>query len=421
MFWSKAERRTFSGFMVDDHRGFVEIAPQKSRTRSIDEYREIVRDPARWATLKAELLDEYFDDPIDMFPYEGGVERREKDAATPQGDVWRRGLWWRTLDRSLNLAIPARFFQIQADLIKRRFPGGRNQTIGDSDIRDLISCLRYVFARNFSQLVWVRRVWCAFVSAIVLLAFACFAVSFDPAAFFPPGMAVTGHMLRLLSMGLAGLVAVLTVATFFIYRFWSNNEYGDAVEKSCSNVRTGLQTRLQELVAIIPLIFHRIDRDKFELKKDDLLKQWPDEVRKWSRLAFWMAMRVQYLEFFMQVEMWRIRRIHAWTRLIGLGLSTAIFLVSLAILEYLALALPWGAPAAELGLADLMAALVLFALALMSYRTYLPDFDLVERTLRTNDMKGSKDSKFHEAIEEFMFQEKHAQLHEEEKRSGRGT
>ena len=196
--------------------------------------------------------------------------------------------------------------------------------------------------------------------------------------------------------------------------------------------------RVHDLIAIIPLIFATVDRSKMELKNQGRLDEWPTEIKKWSKLAFWMAARVEHIELYMQVQMWRIRRFHYGLRWIARWASILLAVAVIGVGGYSLLAIePHRAILAALAAPDLPSAvdrfvqdipavwfeaLLILTTAIASlaalyatYRSAVPDIDIVEQTLKTSAMQGFRDVRLHDQISEMLFREKMSLLHEEDK------
>lgn len=403
--------------------GYLKLETSDVKTRDIDTYVEILADPARYAQFESELMDAYFLDDIDMFPFEDSAGKAEGPSGFKE------------------IAKPKDFFFLQKQMIERRFAPRAEATageIGESDLRMLISRLRWVFLKNYAHLILHRR-RLVLGLIVLMLSVAGAAMAFD-AATSPP---LYQQVLALTAW--AGFLAG-TVFWFLPWDFTNHrNHYVAALDASCNGLARPLQLRLHDLVATIPLIFAKVDRSKMEFKNEDRLKEWPSEIKKWSKLAFWMAARVEHIELYMQVQMWRVRRFHFGLRWIGrklTGLLKALvygFGVAavIALGGYVAGLPEWrqvsGAiesgdasalwplvcvigrdlwfPAAFGGLTLVAAWLA----ARATFRNAVPDVDLVEKTLRTSTMQGFRDVKLHDQISELLFREKMSLLHEEGK------
>jgi hypothetical protein len=408
-YWDKDEQRRVSCLIEKAESGYCKISPKEFRTRSINDLKKVALSDRseEWGAFNTQM-NAFFEDKIRIFPFSDSIETANCDSTTSRASksTSSKSKSGRTASNPsrhwlyplLGIEKPLRFDLLQAEMIERRFPGGRNRDIGDGDFRDLITGLRVSFASNFTRLVVRRRRWQLYLSALVVIAAALAATFGGQIPYATPAA-----------------YSVFVTAPFVLLFIFGHqtNRYNSALEESCANVRTGAQMRQQELVALLPLIFAEVDRQKFELKTQRRLEQWPIETKKWSKIAFWIDGRVENNELFTQLEMWRTRRINFFVRLAGLFVAV---IIAIAFGVGLAVAAPMAGIDLMLTLAGVLSiASILF----LTVKFALPSFDLIERTLKTENMKGSSDTKLDEQVADFMYREKSSHLHEEEKLSGK--
>jgi hypothetical protein len=400
-----------------DQHGFRTLRSEAFETRKIDTYRSILKDPEQWREFETGNMNRYFDDGIVLFPY---------DLADAQSG--KKG--------KPNLAPPNRYFRIQQDMIKRRFPFGKNNTAGDADLRGYVSVLRYIYSKNFASLIGRRRrlaIEYALVGLVILaLNFVLTALIWPLLRHFGFGqMPGLGSFLTL-----AVCLIALIVLLFCCWRIFElievyKDEYQASMRASCLLLGRNLQVRQQDIIAMIPLIFTEADNDKFVLKGEGRLDKWPEEVRKWTKLAFWMAGRVEYNELAMQVHMWRLRRLHfglKWLATLYTKILIVLGLAGLALLSYIfaevAQALKdayYSDPTAwhALTLANLVVAagcaIYIWCIFRASDRKHPVELDLIENSIITQHIQGHKDVRLHDLVAQQLFREKSALLHEEEK------
>lgn len=128
--------------------GYFRMEMTDVKTRDISEYEALIKDPVAWEAFEKEHMNRYFEDDIDMFPYSDSVNKR--------------GHYDGEAHRFREIMKPNDFFFIQKEMIERRFApksdwSGR-AAIGESDLRNLISCLRFTFLRNYTHLIVSRRI-----------------------------------------------------------------------------------------------------------------------------------------------------------------------------------------------------------------------------------------------------------------------
>ncbi len=416
--WGKKDHDEDAKSWEFDEHGFRRLRSESFPTRKIESYKAIVRNPEEWQAFEAANMNHYFHDGVVLFPYD------RPEGSAPKIDVG-----------PANYTPPGRFFRVQYDMIKRRFPFGLNKTPGDADMRRTISALRYIFSKNFWRLIRQRRV----LAGLMILGFiACQAVSLAVSAGLPflLGFARVANIDLLENLVPAGMCALCLLLFVGLYSHAVEqvqrlkDQYEAAVRASCLLLGRNLQVRQQDIIATIPLIFTEADNDKFVLKDQGKITKWPEEVRKWTKLAFWMAGRVEYNELAMQLQMWRIRRLHFgmkwWASFItgvmkyaAYLLVAGIFAAFLAVL-YLTRA-PWSSSASwyiMLGATTLMTLITaLFSRSLLNAANnrHLVELDLIENSIITQNIEGHKDVKLHDIVAQQLFREKSALLHEEEK------
>lgn len=393
---------------------YIQMSVRDFRTRDVENYVSLANDPARWEVFEREVMDRYFNDHIDLFPFRPG----KLQAA----DIERRNL------SELDFNNPAPFHYIQKEMIERRFAGGELNDFGERDLRDAVSCLRYVFVRNFWHLVVSRRR----IGLDAVLVLGLIIAGLLGAALLARSLQAEKGTLANIIIGLAtvGALAAMTAVWFNARHMFQRHtaEYITSIQATCNSLSRALNLRLQNLILIIPLFFHKIDKSKMELKNAGKLDAWPTDVKKWSKLAFWIDARVEHIELYMQVQMWRIRRMHFGMRWVGRKLSTILQIggpASLAVATAAGLYLlhdpgvdfgsqPWRllGPMAVIGALSVGLA---FDLARKTYTMYTPDISVIETTLKTKAMHGYRDVRLHEQFATFLFQEKMNTLHEEDK------
>lgn len=386
--------------------GYVQLRVSDFRSRSIDDYAEVVDDPELWTTFESEVMGRYFNDHIELFPF----HRREF------ADLKRRN------DDGMAFVNPEAFHLVQKEMIERRFSGGQPEEIGERDLREAIAAFRYAFVQNFWRLVMSRRGTAAIgilLNAAILLVVGAFLVMRSGAPTF---------FLELSAVGLLSAAAIFTTVRrtrHMITRLTGG--YEDAIRASCNVLSSHLRIRVQSLTEIIPLIFHRIDRSKWQMLTDGRLEDWPMEVRKWSKLAFWLSARVEHIELLMQVQMWRVRRLHFGIRWLGRLLSGALggfALLTSALAGGLGL-LGLSTAGPMLGDGQALTALAVLVattcvtlavsllLASLSFRYSTPDLDIIRNTLKTDSMRRFRDVKLHREFAEHVREQKQSQVYNE--------
>lgn len=220
-------------------------------------------DPAAQPAVSAHI-DEYFNQPLDLFPF------------------------WES-DKK-----PDRFHVLYARQIQERFPI-------DEDIRSRVfSYGRRIFWALLTH-IGVKRL----NQALALIAFTVLA-SLGPTWFSGwTGSQAMGVGLAVAAMAVVfGLWWAVQSVLFIQYRFRLEN---DSYELSREIV-----TRSRELQNLFTSARAQPDQLETQYQMDG--KAWGLRSAYLTRLTMWIGARMEYLEKYIQMELWRIRRERYWTR-----------------------------------------------------------------------------------------------------------
>lgn len=244
-------------------------------------------DPAAEAAVSAHI-DEYFNQPLDIFPF------------------WESG------------RKPDRFHVLFARQIEERFPI-------DADLRSNIhSYGRRVF-RALMVHIWVKRM----NQALAMIGFAALAV-LGPTWFASwTGSPPLGLGLAIGAMAAVfGLWWAVQAILFIQYRFRLEN---DSYELSREIVQ-----RTRELQNLFTSARAMADQAETQFQMDG--KGWGRRALYLTRLTMWIGARMEYLEKYVQMELWRVRRERYWSIWAARFLTPLVFLVWLAAFAF------WPAP-----------------------------------------------------------------------------
>lgn len=389
----------------DNTLGYVQLRVRDFRTRSVDDYAAILDDPEAWAGFEKTVMGRYFDDRIEMFPF----ERRE------YADMRHR-----KSDDAMTFNNPEAFHLVTKELIERRFSADRPDEVGERDLRDAIAAFRYAFVHNFWRLVTSRRGAAVEGMAMALLGLIGFA------GFVAATQGTRADWWELALAFLVGVAVVFSarLRTRHMIRRHTDR-YEEAIKASCNVLASLLSIRVHSLTEVIPQLFHKIDRSKWQMLTESRLDDWPVEVKKWSKLAFWLSARVEHIELLMQVQMWRIRRLHYGIRWVGRWLSFWIGILALAFSVGVASGLGWalyvagrwdmGSPLALIlyGVLTVITAFASWRMAQMTFNYNTPDLDIIRRTLKTDTMRRFSDVRLHRQVAEHVSEQKQSQVYNE--------
>ena len=248
--------------------------------RPIQDSEYFSSDPASVAAVSAHI-DEYFNQPLDIFPF------------------------WETEGK------PDRFHVLFARQIEERFPADKNLR---ADIHDYG---RRVF-KALCVHVGVKRL----TQTGALIAFALLA-TLGPTWFAewtnsPPiglGLAVAAMLATV------GIFWALQAILFIQYRFRLEN---DSYELSREIVQ---QTR--ELQNLFTSARAMADQAETQFQMDG--KGWGQRALFLTRLTMWIGARMEYLEKYVQMELWRVRRERYWMRWFSRFVTPLILIIWLAL------------------------------------------------------------------------------------------
>lgn len=239
------------------------------------------RDPAARQSLE-DRMNLYFGQPLDMFP---GTEGEDN---------------------------PGWFHRFYGKTIGERFPD-------DEDLRDAISRYRRWFTRRLWTYVVIKRALAG--SLMLWIGVAVFIPPWGSLIQSRPAWSVAAPILWL------GLGAALYwLSCFVALRYYYDLE----LDKHSSGLRDVIVQRTRDLQSVYKTITPKIDRDETEYGDDG--KAWGEESARLIRLMMWIAKRMEYVEKFIQVEMWRVRRQRLFAEYVGAGLSIALALMAIAIM-----------------------------------------------------------------------------------------
>ena len=231
--------------------------------RPIQDSEYFSSDPASEAVVSSHI-DEYFNQPLDLFPF------------------------WESESK------PDRFHVLFSRQIEERFPV-------DSDLRKLVHDYGRRVFRALIVHVTVKRG----SQLLALIGFALLA-TLGPTWF----SSWTGSPPMGLGLAFAAMLAVVGVfwaaqAILFIqYRFQLEN---DSYELSREVVQ-----RTRELQNLFTSARAMADQAETQFQMDG--KGWGQRAMYLTRLTMWIGARMEYLEKYVQMELWRIRRERYWMR-----------------------------------------------------------------------------------------------------------
>ena len=258
--------------------------------RPIQESDYFTLDPEALRVISANI-DQYFDQPLDIFPF------------------------WETENK------PDRFHVLFTRQIEERFSV-------DDDIRGRIHGYGRRVFNALRTHVLVKRL----SQAAALVAFAALAV-LGPTLFADWTGSQPG------GLGLAGLAMLVVVGVFFALSSILFVQYRFRLENDSYELSREVVQRTRELQNLFTNARALSDQSETQFATDG--KGWGERALFLTRLVMWIGARMEYLEKFAQMELWRVRRERYWMRWVG-RISTPLVLLIWAAVFAL-----WPAPASN--------------------------------------------------------------------------
>ena len=237
-------------------------------------------DPAALEQVSAHI-DEYFNQPLDIFPF------------------------WESDSK------PDRFHVLYARQIEERFPN-------DADLRSDI----YVYGRGIFDALRVHVIVKRLSQVLALTAFAVLAL-IGPTWFSQwTGSDTAGP----------ALAAAAMVATFGLY--WGAQailfiQYRFKLENDSYQLSRSIVQRTRELQNLFTSGRAMADQAETQYQQDG--KAWGQRAMYLTRLTMWLGARMEYLEKYVQMELWRVRRERYWMRWLSRILTPLVFVGGVAI------------------------------------------------------------------------------------------
>ncbi len=249
--------------------------------RPIQESDYFTLDEAAIARISANI-DQYFNQPLDIFPF------------------------WETEKK------PDRFHVLFGRQIEERFPVDRalRSHIHDYGRRVFRALCVHVFTKRFMQGLSLVG-----LAALALMGPTWFA-TWTGSQPMGLGLAV-GAMLAVV-----GLFAGVQQILFIQYRFRLEN---DSYELSREIVQ-----RTRELQNLFTHARALSDQAETQYQQDG--RGWGQRALYLTRLVMWMGARMEYLEKYVQMELWRVRRERYWMRWFARFMTPLVLIAGLAVL-----------------------------------------------------------------------------------------
>ena len=269
----EAPGRTTAGMRVN--------RPAEGILRPIQDSEVFSSDPEVIAAVSSHI-DEYFNQPLDIFPF------------------------WETEKK------PDRFHVLFGRQIEERFPVDRalRSHIHDYGRRVFRALCVHVFTKRFMQGLSLVG-----LAALALMGPTWFA-TWTGSQPMGLGLAV-GAMLAVV-----GLFAGVQQILFIQYRFRLEN---DSYELSREIVQ-----RTRELQNLFTHARALSDQAETQYQQDG--RGWGQRALYLTRLVMWMGARMEYLEKYVQMELWRVRRERYWMRWFARFMTPLVLIAGLAVL-----------------------------------------------------------------------------------------
>lgn len=266
------------------------ITAQEGILRPIQESDYFTLDPEAIRIISANI-DQYFNQALDIFPF------------------------WETENK------PDRFHVLFTRQIEERFPV-------DEDIRGRI----HGYGRRVFNALRVHVITKRLTQGVALIAFAAMAI-------LGPGLFADWTGGQPQGLGLAVLGMLIMVGIFFGVSSILFVQYRFRLENDSYELSREVVQRTRELQNLFTNARALSDQAETQFQMDG--KGWGQRALFLTRLVMWLAARMEYLEKFAQMELWRVRRERYWMRWVARITTPLVLLVWLAVFAL------WPAPAAN--------------------------------------------------------------------------
>lgn len=231
--------------------------------RPIQDSEYFSHDPASIAAVSSHI-DEYFNQPLDLFPF------------------------WESEGK------PDRFHVLFSRQIEERFPV-------DSDLRKHIHDYGRRVFRALMVHVSVKRL----SQALAMVAFTLLAT-------LGPTWFTTWTGSAPIGLGLAFGAMLATVGVFWAAQAILFTQYRFQLENDSYELSREIVQRTRELQNLFTSARAMADQAETQYQMDG--KGWGQRALYLTRLTMWIGARMEYLEKYVQMELWRIRRERYWMR-----------------------------------------------------------------------------------------------------------
>ncbi len=281
--------------------------------RPISESEYFAQTPEAEAIVSSHI-DEYFNQPLDIFPF------------------------WETDGK------PDRFHVLFARQIEERFPV-------ENDIRARIHDYGRRVFRALVVHVSVKRL----SQAGAMAAFAALAI-------LGPGLFAGWAGSEPMGLGLAAGAMLLAFGVFWALQAVLFIQYRFQLENDSYELSREVVQRTRELQNLFTSARAMADQAETQFQQDG--KGWGRRAAYLTRLTMWIGARMEYLEKYVQMELWRVRRERYWMRWAQRIMTPLVMVIGLAVLAL--------EPAPETGEAgfrglQILAALLGIAVSYLSY------------------------------------------------------
>ncbi len=260
--------------------------------RPIQESDYFTLDPEAIGVISANI-DRYFNQALDIFPF------------------------WETENK------PDRFHVLFTRQVEERFPA-------DEDIRGRI----HGYGRRVFDALRIHILTKRLTQGLALVGFAAMAV-LGPTLFAQ----WTGGQPQ--GLGLAVLGMLITAAVFYGVSAILFVQYRFRLENDSYELSREIVQRTRELQNLFTNARALSDQAETTYANDG--KAWGQRALFLTRLVLWLGARMEHLEKYAQLELWRVRRERYWMRWVGRITTPLVLVIWLAVFAF------WPAPAGNEG------------------------------------------------------------------------
>jgi hypothetical protein len=170
--------------------------------------------------------------------------------------------------------------------------------------------------------------------------------------------------------------------------------YKQTLSGACDSVDKKLLSRTTQIGVAVANLLPKISNNEMQGRyqtKTGL--EWSNEAAWWTLVVYWLAKRLEYIEWYAEIEMWQTRRVFFWTNIAGLSLTALIAALSLAGIVQI-----YSSNAEKFGNAFYLLATLAVVASVVSFVWWNPKIDFIKQNLEITKWGNYKALSIHDKI-----------------------